>query len=73
MKQPPSRRIDLRHLAVAAHVERVRGGHRRLGQGGGAGLGVERIVLVHDQVGTLAVGSHGGQPSPDEGYFGWNL
>ena len=43
---------------VPAHVERVRGGQRTLRQGGGPGLGVERLLLVHDQVAALSVATH---------------
>src|SRR5205814_10018083 len=56
--QPPRGGVDLRNRGVPAHVERVRGGHRTLGQGGGPGLSVERLVLVHHQVRALSIATH---------------
>jgi hypothetical protein len=56
--QPPRGRIDLRHRAVPAHVERVGGGQRPLGQRGEPGLGIERLVFVDDQIRALAIATH---------------
>ena len=56
--QPRGRAIDLRHRGVPPHVEHVRGGQRTLGQGGEPGLGVERLLLVHDHVRALSVAAH---------------
>ena len=53
--QPPHGRVDLRHRAVRPHVERVAGGQRTLVEGSARGLGVERLVLVHDEVRALPV------------------
>jgi hypothetical protein len=57
--QSPRAGIDLRHRAVRPHVERVRGGHRALGERGEPGLGVERLHFVHDHVRALSVATHG--------------
>ena len=56
--QVPRGRVDLRHRAVPAHVERVGGGQRALGQRRQTGLGIERLALVHDQVRALSVAIH---------------
>src|SRR5437764_1357068 len=56
--QPPRVGVDLRHRAVPQDVERVRAIKRTLGQGGGPGLGVERLLLVHDEVRALSVATH---------------
>jgi hypothetical protein len=53
--QAPRDRVDLRHGAVPTHVERVGRRQRTLRQRRPRALGVERIVLVHDQIRTLAV------------------
>jgi hypothetical protein len=57
--QPPRGRVDPRHRPVPAHVERVGAGQRTLGQRGEPGLGIERLVLVDDQVSALSVATHG--------------
>ena len=57
--QPPRGRVDLRHRAMAPHVEGVCGGHRTLGQRGEPGLGVERLLPVNDHAGALSVATHG--------------
>jgi hypothetical protein len=49
--QPLARAGGAGHRGLAPHIERVRGGHGPLGQGGQPGLGVQRLPLVHDQVG----------------------
>ena len=56
--QPPRGRVKLRNRPVPAHVERVRGGQRPFGQRRGPGLDVERLLLVDDHVGALAVAGH---------------
>ena len=56
--QPPRLGIDLRHRAVPPYVEGVRGGQRTLGQRREPGLGVERLLRVHDEVRALSVGTH---------------
>jgi hypothetical protein len=56
--QPPRLRDDLRHRGVPPHVERLRGGHRTLGQGGSSSLGVERLLLMHHHIRALSVASH---------------
>jgi hypothetical protein len=56
--QPPRGGIDLWHGAVPPYVERVSGGQRTLGQRGEPGLGIERLVLVHDQIHALSVPTH---------------
>jgi hypothetical protein len=56
--QPPRGGVELRHRAVRPHVERIHGRHGTLGQGGEPGLGVERLLLVDDQVRALAVATH---------------
>jgi hypothetical protein len=60
--QPPRGGVDLRHRTVPAHVERVCGGQRTLGQGGARRLCVERLLLVHDQIRALAVAAHATSP-----------
>jgi hypothetical protein len=57
--QAPGLGVDLRDRPVAAHVERVVGGQRALGQGGRPRLGVERRLLVDDQLRPLSVVTHG--------------
>ena len=56
--QPPRGRVDVRNRAVPSHVERVRGRHGALGQSGKPGLGVQRLLLVHDEVRSLSVAIH---------------
>jgi hypothetical protein len=62
--QAPGGGVDLRHVAVPAHVEGVGGGQCALGQRGEPGLGVERLLLVHDEVGALSVPIHGRNVEP---------
>ena len=56
--QPPALRLELRDRAVPADVERVGRGHGPFRQRREPGLGVERLLLVHDQVGALPVAAH---------------
>src|SRR5205823_505242 len=53
--QVPRRAITPRYRAVSAHIERVHGGQRPLGQGSEIRLGVERVLLVHDEICALSV------------------
>jgi hypothetical protein len=63
--QSPRGGVDLRHRTVPTHVERVGGRQRTLGQDGARGLGVERLLLVHDQIGALAVATPAHPDRPD--------
>ena len=56
--QAPRGGVDLRDRPVPPDVERVGRGQRGLGQRGGAGLDVERLVFVDDQIRPLAVATH---------------
>jgi hypothetical protein len=56
--QPPRGRVDVRNRAVRSHVERFRGRHGALDQSGKPGLGVERLLLVHDEVRSLSEAIH---------------
>ena len=66
--QPPRGGVDLRHRSVPPHVKRVRGGQRTLRQRSEPSLGVERLLLVHDQIPALSIATHATSVrSPDPG------
>jgi hypothetical protein len=62
--QSPPIGVEFRDLAVTAYVERIRRGHGPLAQRTQASLGVERLVLMHDQVIAFSVATHGPSLGP---------